>query len=101
MTTTIDLPAPPGAVKMDTALENGARLFWHTPLCICDGDATLTIEGVQYPDGVTSRAIVVSLEDTWVARKGCTLTVEAARQLAAMLQNLADTCEILDETAKR
>jgi hypothetical protein len=38
--------------------------------------------------------------DPVIAANGADLTVQDARRLAAMLQNFADTCELLDEVAR-
>jgi hypothetical protein len=100
VTTTYDptthLPAPAGAVHVDEWRGDGTdlgRYFEHAPIDI--GDATLTIHGIQYARGTTGRSIRMRLDDT-IQSYGDDLTTQDARRLAAMLQNLADTCEILD-----
>ncbi|OBK76297.1 hypothetical protein [Mycobacterium sp. 1274761.0] len=100
MTTTYDptqyLSAPAGAVHVGEWRGDGAdrgRPFEHAPIDI--GDATLTIHGVQYARGTTGRSIMMRLDEA-IQSRGDDLTVQDARRLAAMLLNLADTCEILD-----
>lgn len=69
------------------------RYFDHAPIEV-EG-VTLTICGVQYARGTTGRSIKVRLDEE-LQNGGDDLTVPYARRLAAMLLNLADTCEILD-----
>ena len=101
MTTTIDLesylPVPAGAVSVEEwhgKPEDRARYFEHEPRDI--GDAVLTIRGVQYANGETGRSIWLRLAEE-IQSQGDDLTPLYARRLAAMLQNFADTCEILDD----
>jgi hypothetical protein len=70
------------------------RYFEHAPVDV--GDAVLTIRGVQYANGATGRSILMRLEESIQAGDD-DLTSLYARKLAAMLQNFADTCDILDE----
>jgi hypothetical protein len=70
-----------------------SRYFEDAPVDI--GDAILTIRGVQYANGVTGRSILLRLGEH-LQDYHDDLTVLYARRLAAMLQNFADTCEILD-----
>jgi hypothetical protein len=104
MTTTTGLeaclPLPAGAVSVGEwhgQEPDRARFFEHPPLDI--GDAILTIRGVQYANGTTGRSILLSLDEE-IQSHGDDLTVLYARRLAAMLQNFADTCEILDDVTK-
>jgi hypothetical protein len=89
--TTPTFPAPAGAHWVDDEWsgdgEDRARFFHHPDISI--GEATLSISGVQYADGRTSRSILIDASDA-------DFTPQYARRVAAMLQNLADTCEILD-----
>jgi hypothetical protein len=94
MTTTTTAPQvlmPAGAHWVDDEWnddgEDQTRFFHHPKIHI--GEATVSIEGVQYADGRTSRAVRIEASDG-------NFTPRYARKVAAMLQNLADTCEILD-----
>jgi hypothetical protein len=100
MTATTDLdaylPVPAGAVSVGEWDGEGAdrsRYFEHGPVDI--GDAILTMRGVQYASGDTGRSILMSLDEA-IQSHGDDLTPLCARRLAAMLQNFADECEILD-----
>ena len=91
------LPLPAGAVwfgEWEGEGDDRDRFFNHTTIEV--DDASLTIQGVQYVRGATGRSILLRL-DPAIAANGADFTPRSARQLAAMLQNLADTCEILDE----
>jgi hypothetical protein len=91
-----NLPTPAGAVHVDewdTAVGEPSRYFEHAPIDI-EG-ATLTIHGIQYGRGTTGRSIKVRLDEA-MQNGDDDLTVQDARRLAAMLLNLADTCDILD-----
>lgn len=87
------VPHPAGAASVnDWYLENDGqwyRVFTHAVHEMGEGD--LCIRGTQCEDGKTYRGIyLVSNDDD--------LTPRQARKLAAMLQNFADTCQILDGT---
>jgi hypothetical protein len=100
MTTTPTLPLPAGAVSVGEWHGEGAdraRYFEHAPVDI--GDAILTMRGVQYASGGTGRSILLSLDEA-IQSQGDDLTPLYARRLAAMPQNFADTCEILDDVRK-
>jgi hypothetical protein len=90
ITTSPAWPVPAGAHWVDDEWdgegEDRVRFFHHPDVSI--GEVTLSILGVQYVDGRTSRSVHVVGD--------CDFTPRYARQVAAMLQNLADTCEILD-----
>lgn len=93
-------PCPPGAVwagDWDGDGEDRGRFFDHAPIRIAD--TTLTMQGVQSAAGVTSRSILLRLDES-IQPNGADFTPAYARRLAAMLQNFADTCEILDEAAR-
>jgi hypothetical protein len=96
-TTESYLPLPPASAvwvgEWEGEGDDRARYFKQAPLDI--GDAMLTIHGVQYASGRTGRSIVLSIDEA-IQSGGDDLTPLYARRLAAMLQNLADTCEILD-----
>jgi hypothetical protein len=90
--------APAGAVQVDEWNGDGpdrGRYFEHAPINIVD--VALTIHGIQYARGTTGRSIKIRLDEA-LQREDMAddLTPRDARRLAAMLQNLADTCEILD-----
>lgn len=101
MTTTPEIPTywppqPAGAVHIGEWEGDGAdrgRHFEHSPVDI--GGAILTIQGVQYASGTTGRSIRFQVDEA-LQNGGDDLTPLCARRLAAMLQNFADTCEILD-----
>jgi hypothetical protein len=104
MTATTDLdaylPVPAGAVSVGEWHGEGAdrsRNFEHAPVDV--GDATLTLRGVQYASGDTGRSILMSHAEE-IQSHGDDLTPLYARRLAAMLQNFADTCEILDRRGR-
>jgi hypothetical protein len=105
MTTTPDLEhymdtPPAGAVWVDAwegASFDRARVFTQAPFDV--GAAILTIRGMQFPDGRTDRSILIELHEE-IRACGEDLTPQDARRLAAMLQNFADTCEILDQAAR-
>jgi hypothetical protein len=73
--------------------DDRGRYFDHAPIDV-EG-MTLTIHGVQYARGTTGRSIKIRLDEE-LQTGGDDLTVQDARRVAAMLLNLADTCEILD-----
>ncbi len=90
MTTTpteSDVAAPAGATRVDSFYGDDNRCFWHPDIRL--DDAVVAMGGYQDRDGSTSRFI-------WLDAAQQELSVKQARRLAAMLQNLADTCEILD-----
>lgn len=81
-----ELPTPDGAQY--------TRTFSHAPVDTCE--AVLTIQGVQYGDGTVRRSFAIRVNPTFEGADDVDLTPHAARRLAALLQNFADTCEILD-----
>jgi len=103
MTTTIPdriefLQPPAGAAEISDWRESidgeFRRTFSHTPFETLD--AVLTIHGSQYDNGMVRRSIIVRIKPTFEGEDDADLTPSEARKLAAMLQNFADTCEILD-----
>ncbi|MBY0287488.1 MAG: hypothetical protein K2X52_10100 [Mycobacteriaceae bacterium] len=104
MTTTITpdriefIRPPAGAAEISDWRDCGdgefGRTFSQTPFETLD--AVLTIHGSQYDDGRVSRSVVVRIKPTFEGEDEADLTPREARKLAALLQNFADTCEILD-----
>ena len=71
------------------------RHFDHPDIEICD--VAVNIRGVQCADGHTGRGIRLRINPGNPLNDGLAdLTSPYARRLAAMLQNFADTCELLD-----
>lgn len=90
------VPTPAGAVSVeDWYMDNDGgwyRLFSQAAHEMPEG--TLTMRGIQYQTGDTHRAVFLASDDD-------DLHPKRARRLAAMLQNFADTCEILDGSVNR
>ncbi|WP_457142292.1 hypothetical protein [Mycobacterium sp. URHB0021] len=100
MTATPNVPMPTGAVRVEEWEGEGhdrGRFFLHPPLEV--SDVTVAIRGVQYSDGKMGRSALLQLHPS-VESIGADFTPRYARRLAAMPQNLADTCEILDEAGQ-
>jgi hypothetical protein len=103
MTTTTDAPnapVPAGADWVEDWEGEGDDLgrFFHHP-AIENGEAIPHIIGVQYANGCTGRSVRVRVMDGLYEAD---FTPARARDWAAMLLKLADTCEILDSVeAKR
>lgn len=96
-----DVRAPAGATEIaewdELRTESGAeytRVFRHAPVDTLE--AVLTLQGVQYGNGTVHRSIVIRINPTFEGEDEVDVTPQVARRLAALLQNFADTCEILD-----
>jgi hypothetical protein len=97
-TTTPAVPLPAGTESAEDWEGEGENLgrFFHHP-AIESGEAILHILGVQYANGSTGRSVRIRVIDGLYEAD---FTPREARRLAAMLQNLADTCELLDEVTR-
>jgi hypothetical protein len=92
MTTTTELPdgASWADDKFDGDGDDRGRLFTYPNITV--GEVTMFILGVQYANGSTSRSVSLPVAD---GDYTADFTPLYARTLAAMLQNLADICELL------
>ncbi len=85
------VPTPAGAVGVDDwYLDNDAK--WYRQFRHADHETrngNLMIRGTQCEDSTTDRGILLRSDDD-------ELTPGQARRLASMLQNFADSCELLD-----
>jgi hypothetical protein len=86
-----DIPAPPGAVKVDDWMglpDDPVRYFEGPEWAVTDTRAKVLIDGAQFPDGRIDRAICV--------RNAEGLSSDQARGLARALLAAADKRDELD-----